>query len=329
MQQTSPTNTIQGILDKSGQNSHKHGEGHHHHKHSSRSGTIKKNLLRLVNSNAYVSIPILAITIETYMQIGVLNFHSAYIGFLFFSTLFLYPLHRLIGISLTYPIDFTKAQREVDKHPRLAQFSVGIGAIGTIYFSWAIGFEILQLLIPLGIVSIAYSAPVIPTTDGWKRLRDLKGIKIYAITGVVSITTAMVPLWLLNDINLTDILLIGFQRFLFILAITIPFDIRDMRMDEKWNLKTIPLLIGKEKALTLSYWLVNISSIVAISQFFITDALALMVVIAIVISNLWATYILTKFTKYNAPLFNAFMLEGTMIVHFALVTIASVGITLW
>src|SRR3546814_16434708 len=40
--------------------------------------------------------------------------------------------------------------------------------------------------------------------------------------------------------------------FLFVVAITIPFDIRDIYQDRYYGLKTIPVLFGERKAMVLS-----------------------------------------------------------------------------
>ena len=42
------------------------------------------------------------------------------------------------------------------------------------------------------------------------------------------------------------------ERFLFVFAITIPFDIRDMEIDIKEGLKTIPVIMGKKKAMMIA-----------------------------------------------------------------------------
>ena len=311
---------------------HKSDSGHHHHEHHhhhhSKSTQFRKFLLRLVHSNAYIAIPILAITTATYMSLGSLNFNGTYLAFLFFSTLLLYPLHRLVGVKMTIPVEFTKAQRAVDTHPLLTQMAIAIGLIGTAFFTFRLNYFTIQLLAPLGIISLTYSLPIIPTPSGWKRLRDIKGIKIYAISLVVAFTTSTIPLLLIGNMTVTDIVLLGIQRFIFILAITIPFDVRDAIMDKRWDLKTIPLLIGNAKAINLAITLVNLTTVIAIFQFFYTHLLGLEIIIAISLANLWATFILWKFRENNSPLYNAFLVEGTMVVQFAFITIASVGITL-
>lgn len=292
----------------------------HVHSHSHRK-PFKLFLLRFVHSNTYVAIPITAITLATYITISQFDFDFYYISFLFFSTLFLYPLHRLIGIYLTIPVEYTPAQRQVDKKPLMARISVAVGFIGLLFCIPQLTLQIWQLIIPLGLISIAYSLPLIPTQSGWKRLRDIPGIKIYAISLVVTLTTSTIPLILIQSVSIYDIWLLGLQRFFFIFAITIPFDIRDAHLDKKWNLKTIPLLLNNEKAIWLSISLLTIPTIITFLQFFTSDIYGIEVVIGMILSQAWTTYIILLFKKYNAALFNAFMVEGTMVFYFAIITI--------
>lgn len=289
---------------------------------------VRLFLLRFAHSNAYVPLPILAITIATYMQIGDFNWHLGYVSFLFFSTLFLYPLHRLIGLRLSIPLDYSTAQKSVSKKPKIAQISVLLGLLGTVYFTFQLPLHFFQFLIPLGIISMTYSLPFIPTTAGWKRLRDIPGVKIYAITLVVTFTTSTIPLLLNESIAISTIIIFGIQRFLFILAITIPFDIRDLRIDRKWKLKTIPLLIGTDRSIYLSKSLLLATAVVAILHALFSPLLSIYIGIAIILSCLWTYYIVAKFKTYNAPLFNAYMLEGSLIFQFALITMTQVLLSL-
>lgn len=294
----------------------------HHHVHQHRHSPSRKLiLLRFVHSNAYVSIPITALTLSSYIIINNFDFNVPYISFLFFSTLFLYPLHRLMGIRLTIPIEYTLAQRQVNKKPLIAKTSVLIGLIGLLISASFFTLKIWQLILPFGIISLAYSIPLIPTNQGWKRLRDIPGLKIYAISFVVTVTTSTIPLILMHQFSTLNILMFGIQRFFFILAITIPFDIRDAHLDKKWNLKTIPLLLDNEKALKLALFFLMIPTVIALIQFFISDIFGFEIVMAIFITQIWTSYILSLFKKHNAPLFNAFLLEGTMVFHFAITTV--------
>lgn len=281
-------------------------------------------LLRFIYSNAYIAVPITAITFETYMLIDDFNFNHMYLAFLFFSTLFLYPFHRLYGVFNTLPYEHTKAQKEVKKKPIILYSSIAIGFIGTIIFGIQLPMETLQLLLPLSLISITYSVPIIPTINGWKRLRDIPGVKIYAITLVVTLTTSTIPLIITTSIGTLDIFLLGIQRFFLILAITIPFDIRDQHLDKRWDLKTIPLIIGKERALKLSIGLLYLSTATAIIQLLTTHLFNIEIVIAVILAQILSTSIIKGFDKNNSYLYNAVLIEGIMIYHAAIITIAVV-----
>lgn len=303
-------------------------EPHFHNHNKKGKSSLKLSLIRFAHSNAYIAIPITAITLSTYMTVGEFEINFNYIFFLFFSTLFLYPLHRFIGLKLTIPVEYSQAQKAVAKKPNITKASIIVGLIGTLFFIIQLEHEVFQILLPLALISIAYSLPLLPTKNGWKRLRDIPGVKIYAISGVVTLTTSSLPLILLNSFNGTDIALLGIERFLFIFAITIPFDVRDIRIDQKWNLQTIPLIAGKENALKIAKGLVALSSLITVIHGFQSEILNWTIVVALLLANAWAIYIIEKFKTYNAPLFNAYMMEGTMVFKFALITIAQVLITL-
>lgn len=103
--------------------------------------------------------------------------------------------------------------------------------------------QILLALVPVGTFSLLYSMPLI-------KIREVPYLKIFVIAGVWSLSTALLPSIFLNKFS--SLLLL--ERFLFVFTITMPFDIRDMAVDKKYGLKTIPLLMGKKHSLNLAYF---------------------------------------------------------------------------
>jgi 4-hydroxybenzoate polyprenyltransferase len=296
-------------------------EPHHHHHHHS--PWFQKFLLRLAYSNAYLALPILALTMETYVYQKTLIFDWSYIGFVTFSTLFLYPFHRLFGLFVTPDFEYTKAQKEVSRHPNITRYSVVLGALGTLFFATQISMEQLSSIIPLALLSVGYSLPILPTTNGWKRIRDIPGIKIFIVTGVVTLLSSTLPL-MSNSTAEVDIWLFGLERWLFLLAITIPFDVRDVLLDKKWNLQTIPLLLGTKNAMRLAIGLIYASMAVHIAHFFLTDILTTEIVFATLVAGGFTHFILMDFENRNSYLYNAWMIEGSMMYHFAFVTLSVV-----
>ena len=86
------------------------------------------------------------------------------------------------------------------------------------------------------------------------KLREIPYLKIFLISFIWSASTIVLPLIQANEkIFSTPVSLLFTERFLFIFAIALQFDIRDMHADRRAGLKTIPTLIGQNKAIILSY----------------------------------------------------------------------------
>ncbi len=74
-------------------------------------------------------------------------------------------------------------------------------------------------------------------------LRSIGGLKVYIIALVWAIVTVILPLVNNNhDVNF-DVLITALQRYLFVVVLILPFDIRDLQYDNL-KLSTIPQRIG-------------------------------------------------------------------------------------
>ena len=117
------------------------------------------------------------------------------------------------------------------------------------------------LMVPAGIISLAY---VLPIWTGL-RLRDVHYVKIFLIALVFSYVTACLPLvelgWELSQIHWGVLL----ERCLFLLAITLPFDIRDLLIDKHTHVKTIPQLLGPERTMRLALALLGLVLLLALA----------------------------------------------------------------
>ena len=82
-------------------------------------------------------------------------------------------------------------------------------------------------------------------------LRDIPLLKIFIIAFYWTYLTIIIPVLVYNISFDSNLILNIIVRFLFVLAITIPFDIRDYSVDDS-SKKTIPQLIGLQKATILA-----------------------------------------------------------------------------
>ena len=98
----------------------------------------------------------------------------------------------------------------------------------------------------LALITFLYAIPVVPKRfiyDIRPNLRSVTGLKIYIIALVWTAVTVVLPLIQLN-INLdANVFVYGCQRFLFVVVLMLPFEIRDLRYDSL-KLSTLPQRIG-------------------------------------------------------------------------------------
>jgi hypothetical protein len=169
-----------------------------------------------------------------------------------FSTLFIYNILRIIKFILNP----SSEQAILHKPFKLIYYIfAGIGLFGVVINLFFYSFpsqwindlmaNLILLLISI-ILSLFYVLPCF-TLNGVKlALRDLPFLKILLISFVWSILCFYIPS--IQSGNENTFLFLG---FIYILAMTIPFDIRDLPFDHERQ-KTIPQLMGWHKAKMLS-----------------------------------------------------------------------------
>lgn len=113
----------------------------------------------------------------------------------------------------------------------------------SIYYIFKLPFKILYRIGGLVVVTVLY---LIPLSTTKRNIRSLAGVKIFIVALVWMASTALLPFINANlSINF-DIILEAIQRFLYVVIIMIPFEIRDLK-DDDIGLKTIPQQFGVKK----------------------------------------------------------------------------------
>jgi len=115
------------------------------------------------------------------------------------------------------------------------------------------------LLVGLAALSFGYGLPLFTKKGRKSGLRNVPGLKAILITLVWTLSCVLIPILEAQDTNHLHIStsttwIILCKRFLFIAALTVPFDIRDLFQDRIAGLKTIPVAFGEQKA----YWFCQI-----------------------------------------------------------------------
>lgn len=118
----------------------------------------------------------------------------------------------------------------------------------TLFYANKLPLETLLFFAPFGFLTVLYAVPILS-----KNLRNIASLKIVIIAFVWAGVTVFLPLADGKTLDISsDKILIFIQRLLFVVALTLPFDIRDVQFDVK-SLKTIPQKIGVEKTKKLGF----------------------------------------------------------------------------
>ena len=139
------------------------------------------------------------------------------------------------------------------EHYRLMVTFTMISVLSLIPLFFLISMPSRLLLIFSGIISVCYGLPIFTLGNQKFGLRNIPGLKPFLITVVWVLSTVLLPILEAKELHLTtvsmqDTTLLIAKRFLFVFALTVPFDIRDLFEDNKLGVKTIPVLIGEKKA---------------------------------------------------------------------------------
>ena len=164
------------------------------------------------------------------------------------------------------------------------------------------------ILIPMGALSVFYVVPILKTNLS---LRTIPYLKVFVIGITWSATIVLLPMVDSEAIFKTSfgVVLLSFsQVFLFVIAITLPFDVRDFKWDERNHLKTIPHLIGIKKTIICA-------KIILVASILLTCFLPIGIYTAWLILGQVITLLIITFThEKRTELFYAGLIEGTVLI---------------
>ncbi|MFI5138229.1 MAG: UbiA family prenyltransferase [Sphingobacteriales bacterium] len=206
----------------------------------------------LLFSNVFMALCTVAQGLVTFYLIGTKPAFPV-IWLLFTSTLGIYNFCILLA-KPKHPAESPHLRvRWFFSHYRLMVTFTIVSVLSLIPLFFLISTESRILMVFLGILSFFYSIPLFAIGDQKFRLRNIPGLKQFLITLVWTMSTVLLPIleaqhFHLTEISMRDITILIAKRFLFIAALTVPFDIRDLFDDHQSGLKTVPVMLGEKKA---------------------------------------------------------------------------------
>ncbi len=195
-------------------------------------------------------------------------------------------------------------------------FLCGIAILGIGYFGLQLNYLEVISLVPFLALTIFYVLPLKMISKSKQSLRTVSGIKIFVIAFCWAGVTVLVPVIHMKVGISWEVLGILIQRLLFVLVITIPFDVRDLSHDDT-NLKTIPQLLGVSNAKRLGLFLLMLFlglSVVLSSQD--SSRLRIEFVIALI-----ALLLLVRSGEDQQKYYSAFLVESIPILWMVLILV--------
>jgi len=191
-----------------------------------------------IDSSIHVALAVFALSWVTLLEFGI-PYDRAVLYFIFFASITGYNFVKYFGLARFH-------HRSLTNWLKLIQVFSLMCFIGMCYFALKLELISLVVILGFGVVTFLYAIPFLPNKilyDKHKNLRNVSGLKVYIIALVWAGVTVVLPL-LNNHVPLdTNVVVSGFQRFVFVTVLMFPFEIRDLNYDSL-KLATIPQQIG-------------------------------------------------------------------------------------
>lgn len=222
---------------------------------------MRKALGLFFFANISVGIVSVALTIETLLLLHIPVSVTPMMLVIFFATLFEYSFHQILPINFSLRTDLPSAE------PRTGRQTIGLclkqmighkifitvlilSVIGLLIFGLMLPARVMPLLFLSGLITLAYSLPLLKTQKKFITLKELPAVKTFISSLLWALVTVVLPLvYRESEIFDMKVMLLFAQRFFFIFSVCMIFDIRDMERDKNSGVKTLAVIMGERQAL--------------------------------------------------------------------------------
>lgn len=206
-----------------------------------------KLLRAIIYSNSYVAFVLGILTLSSYALVENIEWRLYTVICVFLGSFILYNFHRLYKIDFIPEDQLSERHQWVLKRANPIKISMGLSLFVMMLLLPNFNADTIVCLIPAGLISVGYTIPIVPTETGWRRLRDIPFTKPLIISLVVSYLTLAFPVfeqWGFSALKHPVFAKLFAERMLFLLAVTIPFDMRDLLNDKASGLETLATEFG-------------------------------------------------------------------------------------
>lgn len=274
----------------------------------------------LIFSNVMIALAAASQSLLTYQVLGLsVNWYVVILEFC--STLLLYNF----SLYLSMP-----GEQSDSPFIRTKWFQKNKGAIAVfsffallvlLYCLYSLHIYTYFLLGAVGLLSLGYALPILRIKGKTVTFRQIAGLKVFLIAFVWALSSVGLPVTesidTPSEVLPTPLIMYWFcLEFLFVLAITLPFDIRDVKQDQYYHLKTIPTMLGVEKTKALCYFILLIHFLILLLANVDLSVKSGLVLVDIMVLSIFYFFI---FKNKNANYEQVYLLDALLIIQYLVV----------
>lgn len=265
-----------------------------------------------INSSIHVALAVFSLSYLTLLEFD-LAFDHDILYFIFYASITAYNFVKYFGLAKFH-------HRRLTNRLKIIQIFSFLCFILCGYYALKLNTLTLYGIMILGIITFLYAVPFLPNhlfLDKQHNLRSISGLKIYLIALVWVGVSVFLPLMNANyDIDI-NVLITSMQRFVFVVILMLPFEIRDLQYDSI-KLSTIPQKIGIKLTKIMGVFLLTIFFLIEfLKDNLFAERLQSLLIISII------TLAALLFSKKNQrAYYSSFWVEGIPIVWLFLILIS-------
>lgn len=264
-----------------------------------------------INSSIHVALSVFSLAWITLLEFE-LPYDKNVLFFIFFASITGYNFVKFFGLAKFH-------HRSLATWLKYIQLFSLVCFLLMCYYVLQLEQTTLVYISVFGVVTFLYAIPFLPKKiflDEKQNLRSLSGLKVYVIAIVWCGVTVFLPLANADFLMNWDVSITAIQRFVFVLVLMLPFEIRDLQYDSV-KLATIPQQIGVKKTKLIGVLLLMVFFFLD----YLKDDMQLMnlLVLLVVTAITLLSVVLAK--KEQSKYYSAFFVEGIPVLWLLLVLV--------
>ncbi|MCT8338740.1 hypothetical protein MG296_01620 [Flavobacteriaceae bacterium TK19130] len=254
-----------------------------------------------INSSIHVALAVLAFVGITLFEYDI-SVSNSFPWYIFLAAITGYNFVKYAPVAGLH-------HRSLAQSLRVIQIFSFIAFLGLSYVSWLQPIPVLVGTFVFGLLTLFYAIPLLHR----KSLRTISGLKIFIVALVWAGSTVILPAIAAEMLEGANLWVSFFQRFLLVVVLTLPFEIRDLPYDKR-ALGTLPQNLG----ITNVKWFGTFLLLGMFLLEFLKDSITISHLYFLIAISVLTAIALWKSNTQRATYYASFWVEGIPILGWLL-----------